>query len=192
MTVVVDPLTEAVAAAVQEARRHRNLSVADLALRSGVSRTMVGKIERGAVQPTAALLSKIATAFGMTLSELIARAEGDQVRLVRRDEQPVWSDPDTGYLRRAVSPPASGGLELVEVQLPVGARVPYSAEAYRFIDQQILILKGCLEFREGPVVHRLNAGDCLQLGPPDDCVFANTSSATCRYLVVLNKREYRS
>lgn len=189
MILAVDPLTEAVAAAVQAARQHRNLSVADLAVRSGVSRTMVGKIERGAVQPTAALLSKIATALGMTLSELIARAEGDQVRLIRRDEQSTWSDPDTGYLRRAISPPANRGLELIKVQLPVGANVSYPADAYRFVDQQIWILKGRLEFREGQVVHQLDEGDCLQLGPPEDCVFANTSSDACRYLVVLNKRE---
>ena len=75
---------------------------------------MIGKIERGAAQPTAALLGKLAGALGMTLSELIAQAEGiaeDRGRLVRLVEQPVWVDPDTGYRRRAVSPAPGGPLE---------------------------------------------------------------------------------
>ncbi|MFC7759045.1 hypothetical protein ACFQY4_14415 [Catellatospora bangladeshensis] len=99
----------------------------------------------------------------------------------------MWTDPETGYTRRAVSPSASTALELVEVELPPGAEVAYPAQAYRFINQQIWILSGRLRFVEGDQVHELDAGDCLQLGPPADCVFVNPTGAPCRYLVVLDK-----
>lgn len=33
----------------------------------------------------------------------------------------------------------------------------------------------------------LDAGDCLQLGEPADCVFRNPTSSPSRYLVVVNK-----
>jgi transcriptional regulator with XRE-family HTH domain len=184
-----DQLSARLAATVRSARDAQALSVSALAERSGVSRAMIAKIERGEAQPTAALLARLSAGLGLTLSELIARAEqpGDR-RLVRAAQQPVWTDPDTGYVRRAISPPAGGPLELVEVELPAGAEVPIAADSYTFIHQQIWVLDGHLRFVEGDEVHELDAGDCLQLGDPAPCVFVNPTRRACRYLVALSKR----
>lgn len=124
----------------------------------------------------------------MTLSELIASAEVQPDRLVRRSEQPVWTDPDTGYVRRAVSPDSHSMLQLIEVELPSLARVAMPRESYLFIDQQIWMLEGSLRFIEGEESHDLEAGDCLQLGEPQACVFENPGASACRYLVAIRKR----
>ncbi|MEV8374389.1 helix-turn-helix domain-containing protein [Kribbella sp. NPDC056861] len=183
-----DPLSASLAATLQSARLGRDLSVNALADRSGVSRAMIGKIERGEAQPTAVLLGRLSGALGLTLSELVARAEGGTGDLLRRAaDQPTWTDPATGYQRRAISPATDGPLELVEVELPAGAAVSYPADAYIFKYQQIWVLEGELRFREGEVVHELRAGDCLQLGAPVDCTFVNPTEAGCRYLVALVK-----
>src|SRR4051812_5669189 len=166
-----DDLTDSLAAAVKAARSERHLSTAHLAEASGVSRAMIGKVERGDSQPTAALLARLAAALGLTLSELIARAEGDTGRLLRAADQPTWTDPATGYTRRAVSPPAGRPLELIDVELPAGATVELPAASYELIHQQIWVLSGHLRFREGETIHDLLAGDCLQLGPPSPCAF---------------------
>lgn len=50
------------------------------------------------------------------------------------------------------------------------------------------MLQGHLRFREGGAEHELDAGDCLQLGPPAPCSFINPTPETCRYLVALTKR----
>ncbi|HWC78564.1 MAG TPA: XRE family transcriptional regulator [Pseudonocardiaceae bacterium] len=185
---MTDPLSVSLATTLRAARTDRGLSAGELAELSGVSRAMIGKIERGAAQPTAVLLGRLSGALGLTLSELVARAEGDERRLVRAADQPVWTDPETGYRRRAVSPPIGGPLELVDVVLPPGAEVAYAADTYAFIHQQIWVLDGQLLFREGEIEHRLDAGDCLQLGPPQDCAFVNPGERDCRYLVALTKR----
>ncbi|RBZ87829.1 LacI family transcriptional regulator, partial [Klebsiella pneumoniae] len=39
-------------------------------------------------------------------------------------------------------------------------------------------------FVEGNPRHEMQAGDCLELGPPNDCRFINESAETCVYLVV--------
>ena len=192
MTSMSDSLSASLAVTVHAARLARELSASALAERSGVSRAMIGKIERGQVQPTAALLGRLSAALGMTLSELVARAEVDDQRLVRATDQPTWTDPDTGYHRRAVSPATGGPLELVEVDLPAGARVSYPADAYAFIHQQIWMLEGHLRFREGDTEHELDTGDCLQLGPPAPCTFINPTLESCRYLIALIKRHARS
>jgi hypothetical protein len=96
--------------------------------------------------------------------------------------------PTGGYARRALSPATGGPLELVEVSLPPGAAVSYPADAYALIHQQIWIIDGTLTLVEGKVEHRLQAGDCLQLGPPAACTFANHTDRDCRYLVALARR----
>lgn len=184
-----DSLSASLAAAVHAARRARELSASALAVRAGVSRAMIGKIERGEAQPTAVLLGRLSAALGMTLSELVARAEGDDRRLVRAADQPMWTDPGTGYRRRAVSPATGRPLELVEVELPAGAEVSYPADTYTFIHQQIWVLEGRLRFREGDIEHELDVGDCLQLGVPAPCAFVNPTREACRYLVALTKRQ---
>jgi transcriptional regulator with XRE-family HTH domain len=184
---MTDPLTARLAATVHAARTVRNLSTSALADTSGVSRAMIGKIERGEVQPTAALLARLSGALGMTLSELIARAEGDDRRLVRAGEQPVWVDPETGYRRRAVSPPGGGPLELVEIEIPPATAVSFPPGSSTNAHQQLWVLAGRLRFREGEDVYELEAGDCLVLGSPAGRVFENPEQLPCRYLVALAK-----
>ena len=112
---------------------------------------MIGKIERGEAQPTAVLLGRLSGALGMTLSELVARAEEGTGDLLRRAaDQPVWTDPATGYRRRAVSPVTDSPLELVEVELPPGASVSYPADAYIFKTSNSGSSTGHLRFHEGP------------------------------------------
>jgi transcriptional regulator with XRE-family HTH domain len=184
-----DPISDAIAAAVRRERLRRGLGVRELADASGVSRAMIGKIERRETKPTAALLARLAPTLGMTLSDLVAAAEdGDAGRLSRHSEQAVWVDPATGYSRRAVSPAAGRPLQLIEVELPAHTEVPMARESYLLIHQQIWVLDGTLTFQEGAEVHELAAGDCLQLGPPADCVFANRGDVACRYLVALTSR----
>jgi len=172
-------------------REARNWSLAELAERSGVSKAMISKIERDEVSPTAALLGRLSGAFGLSLSQMLARAEQGGGQLARAAEQPLWRDPETGFTRRALTPP--GGpptpLELVWGELPPGQSVDYPAAAFAFIqDQQIVLLEGMLHFTQGAVLHELGAGDCLRLGPPEACRFHNPGDAPCRYLVVLLRR----
>ncbi len=176
----------ALAARVRSERTSREWSMDELAKRAGVSRAMISKIEREECSPTAVILGRLSGAFGISISTLLANAESDSRRLLRREEQQVWTDPETGYVRRAVSPVAGAPLQLVEVDLPPRTKLTFPASAYRFLHQQIWILSGRLIFREGSNEHDLRKGDCLQLGSPVDCTFENPSAAAaCRYLVAV-------
>lgn len=177
-----------ISARVKLEREARGWSLAALAERSGVSKAMISKIERVQASPTAAVLGRLSGAFGLPLSVLLALAERKAERLSVRDEQPVWQDPETGYIRRTISPANGGVLELLEVSLPPGVSVPYPASAFAFQHQQILVLSGTLEFTEGDRTYRLQSGDCLQLGAPADCRFFNPDTETIRYLLALTRR----
>jgi transcriptional regulator with XRE-family HTH domain len=185
MNTKVDILDQRLSERIRLEREARGWSLSELSERSGVSRAMIHKVERGDSSPTATLLAKLAGAFGLTMSSLIARAEMSQGRLSRRQDQAVWRDPQTGYLRRHVSPMSDLPLELVEVELPAGAEVPIPASAYALHRRWIWVSAGHLTFVEGLETHTLGVGDCLELGPPHDCVFRNAGAETCIYAVVL-------
>jgi transcriptional regulator with XRE-family HTH domain len=168
-------------------RESRDWTLADLAARSGVSRAMVSKIERGEASPTAALLGRLSAAFGLTMSQLFARMEDQPSgQVARAAEQPAWRDPETGFLRRSLSPPGPGPLELVWGELPPGAEIAYSAASRAFIaDQQLVVIAGELSIVLGCTAHALGAGDCLRFGPPGEVVFRNFGDARCRYVIAV-------
>lgn len=162
-------------------------SLDEVAARSGVSRAMVHRIEAGKASATASLLGRLAGAFGLSLSRLMALAEPAQGPMLRMADQPVWQDPATGLRRRQVTA-AGAPVELVAVELPAGAAVAYPPSAYRATAQVIWVMAGRLDFQEGAVTHRLQAGDSLALGPPAHCEFRNPAAAPCRYLVAVTPR----
>src|SRR5438445_11556508 len=100
-------------------RAERGWSLEDVAERTAISRATLSRLERSELSPTAAMLGTLCTVYGWTLSRLMAEAEARPPNLVHAAEQPQWKDPDSGYHRRAVSPPAPELRgELVEVHMP--------------------------------------------------------------------------
>ena len=64
-----------------------DLSLRDLAERSGVSAPMLSQVERGETSPTLAVAAKIAAGLELRLSQLLRLDEGDGVTVVRADER---------------------------------------------------------------------------------------------------------
>src|SRR5215470_10069558 len=134
VSIMVDPaaafgesnVNERIAMRVRQLRGERGMSLEALAVRSGVSRSMISLIERGETSPTAVTLEKLATGLNIALAALFDSPAGQSSPVARRADQALWRDPGSGYLRRNVSP---GGypspIQIVEVVLPAGAHVAY-------------------------------------------------------------------
>lgn len=173
---------------IKTERTSRDWSLTDLTERSGVSRAMINKIERGESSPTASLLGKLSGAFGISLSTLLARAENNHKgHLIRAAEQPIWIDPETAYVRTQITSlqDAETPLDITKVMLPAQQQIAYSAASFTHKCQIIWVYEGCLTFKEGNVEHQLNQGDTLQLGQPQDRVFKNNSAQDCAYIVTV-------
>ena len=181
----MDDSVTSIAERVRLEREARGWTLADLAARSGVARATISKIERCEASPTATVLVRIASAFDLTLAGLIARAEGDADRLVRANNQPVWRDPASGYLRRQIFERADHPLEVVRVELPPHAQVGMPASSYARIRQVVWVMEGSLVIEQGGVRYELESGDCLGFGPPADTTFLNESTRGCTYLVMV-------
>jgi transcriptional regulator with XRE-family HTH domain len=68
-------------------REGMDLSLRDLAERSGVSAPMLSQVERGETSPTLAVAERIASGLELSLSQLLRLDEGDGVSVVRADER---------------------------------------------------------------------------------------------------------
>ncbi|WP_420101855.1 helix-turn-helix domain-containing protein [Bosea sp. (in: a-proteobacteria)] len=167
-------------------RQARDLTLDDLARRSGVSRAMISRVERGDSSPTAALLDRLCAGLGILISALFHEERGSGP-FSPRAAQPVWTDPASGYLRRTVSPAGTGSrLEIVEVEMPAGARVLLEAPRAGFrLDQQIWLLEGELILGLGATEQRLTPGDCLAMLLDGPISFHNPGAVPARYAVVL-------
>ena len=72
-----------VGARVRSLREAMDLSLRDLAERSGVSAPMLSQVERGDTSPTLAIAEKIASGLDLTLSQLLRLDEDRHVVIVR-------------------------------------------------------------------------------------------------------------
>jgi transcriptional regulator with XRE-family HTH domain len=185
-----DTLDQRIAQRVRDLRSTQGLTLEQLSARSGVSRSMISVVERGESSPTAALLDKLAAGLGVTLNAFfeVPRAMGEPSPVVRHDEQAEWQDPDSGYVRRALSPPGvETPLQLVEVHFPAGAQVSYEAGAQRAgVHQQVWVMAGQLTVTVGMQRHKLAAGDCLAHTLDQPVSFRNPSRQPAHYLVALS------
>ena len=183
------PIDRSIAERVRTLRAEQGLTLDELAERSGVSRAMISRIERAEASPTAALLARLCEALGMTLSGFFAEVTDVSSPLSRRQEQRLWRDPHTGYLRRSVSPPGMPNrVDIVEVEFPPGARVSFPPRAEsRSMTQHVWLLEGALQMTIGETVHHLQPGDCLFMDLGDAFDFHNPGRSPARYAVILDR-----
>jgi transcriptional regulator with XRE-family HTH domain len=178
-----------IARRVRELRDAAGLSLDALAARSGVSRSNISLIERGESSPTAAVLDKLASALGVALAALFedkGAPEDAPSPLARVAEQPVWTDPASGYMRRSLSPAAPSPLQLVDVVFPAGQRVAYDSVPHNAdIHQQVWMIEGAMDISVGEQHWRLEAGDALAMRLDRHIVYHNPTRKQARYLVAL-------
>lgn len=177
-----------IAARLRQLRQDAGLSLDALAQKSGVSRSNISLIERGQSSPTAVVLDKLSSALGVSVASMFEAAPVPVTPspLARVADQPVWSDPASGYIRRNVSPPGVSPLQLVDVIFPPGQRVAFETSARDAdIHQLVWMIDGVMEIGHGPELWQLNAGDCLAMRLDAPIRFHNPGAKPARYLVAL-------
>ena len=138
---------------LRELRKRENLSIAELASRSGVSASVISKLERNVSTAELDTLYRIARALGTTLAELIALAEerGAQVANEERYRSGEFSFRRVGY----------GNIRCMRAVAAKGARL--STPELHKDDYEILwVLRGRVRFTLPNETHLLEAGQSIQ------------------------------
>src|ERR1700712_1538081 len=108
MTAAADPTIAAVGPRVKALREAMDLSLRDLAERSGVSAPMLSQVERGETSPTLQIASRIAAGLELRLSQLLRLDESGTVTIVRAQERRRGGSPEGGHAIEVLTSPLPG------------------------------------------------------------------------------------
>ncbi|MDB6047067.1 MAG: family transcriptional regulator [Gammaproteobacteria bacterium] len=193
-TAVSEDINARIAGRVRALRADLGMTLDTLAAKCDVSRSMISLVERGESSPTAVVLEKIATGLGVPLATLFEDSSASTDPVSRRGDRTPWRDPQTGYLRRNISPANfPSPIQIVEVALPAGARVAYETGARDVtIHQQIWVQEGSIEVTLGSVTHCLSEDDCLAMQLNEPVAFQNRTRKPSRYIVIVATERSRA
>jgi len=173
-------VAQRVAENLRELRRKRDLSLDELAQRTGVSRAGLSQIETRKTNPTLGVLWKIAAGLGVPFAELLGEAQ-PQICLLRRKDVPVLRSADRLFESRPLMPSAAGNqVEVYELRLAPRAR--HVSESHGAGTRELVaVISGSLRLTAGDRTETLAAGDSMLFNSNLPHVYENPGDAEARY-----------
>lgn len=188
----MDDINIRIAHRIRELRLARGYTLDVLAARCQVSRSAISLIERGETSPTAVVLEKLANGLEVPLTKIFTNetTSPSPQPFICRNEQAEWQDPETGYVRRTVSPPnLKLPFQIVEIEFPPHARITYEiSESSKVVQQQIWVVEGQIDIQLGKNSYALGEGDCLAMQLDQPVIYSNNSSQVARYILVVSNQ----
>jgi transcriptional regulator with XRE-family HTH domain len=158
-------ITDGVGLRIRALREGMDLSLRELAERSGVSAPMLSQVERGETSPTLQVAGKIASGLELRLSQLLRLDEDGAISVVRRGERRKGPTRARGHSYEILTPPLPGQrAELSRHKLAPGAQTggpgdpPMHEPGSR---ETALVETGALVLQCDGQRHELSAGDCV-------------------------------
>lgn len=160
VAVTVDSINENLGRRVKKLRADRGWSLEELAAASGVSRSMLSEIERERANPTLSVTYRIATAFDLSLQDLLENSEpASTIQTIRANDRSLIFRSDTQCQLRTLSPlNLEKDVEFYELRLPVGGALrsqPHVGGTREFLTVE----EGAVELRSGNSTEILAKGD---------------------------------
>jgi transcriptional regulator with XRE-family HTH domain len=174
---------------VRVLRRERGMTLEVLAGRSGVSRAMISKLERGEKNPTLVVAAKVAEGLGVSLSQLVGVEEKREVVVVPKERRMVVRDPDTGFERQLLSPSFGGrGIEFIKNVVPRGSGSGEFPPHRRGVEEYVVVERGRLRAFLGGEEYLLEEGDALYFEADVPHRFDNAGEGECSYYLVVDSK----
>jgi transcriptional regulator with XRE-family HTH domain len=174
---------------VRALRRERGWTLEVLAERSGVSRAMISKLERGEKNPTLVVAAKVAEGLGMNLSQLVSVEEKSKVVVVPRERRMTMRDPETGFERQLLSPSLGGrGVEFMRNVVPEGSTSGELPPHRRGVEEYVVVERGRLRAVLGGVEYVLEEGDAAYFEADVAHRFDNAGAGECSYYLVIDSK----
>src|ERR1700733_14593010 len=181
---------------IRALREAMDLSLRDLAERSGVSAPMLSQVERGETSPTLQVAKRIATGLELRLSQLLRLDEDGAVSVVRAGERRQGPGPVDGHSYEILTPPLPGQrAELSRHTLAAGAVTggrgdpPMHEPGSR---ETALIERGTVVLHCDGQRYELLAGDCVTFDAALNHHFENPGPEEAVLLAVLSAGLRRS
>ncbi len=174
-----------VSEALRRFRKQRDLSLDQLAVKSGVSRAALSQIEGARTNPTLSVLWKIAVGLEVPFQDLLEVPDEANAKLLRSGDAVVLRSADGRMESRLLSPSgASAAVETYELRFaPKGI---HRSEAHRKgTTETIVVLKGALRVSVEGSEYDLMTGDSLYFHADVPHAYENRSSHEARCVNVI-------
>jgi transcriptional regulator with XRE-family HTH domain len=160
---------------IRKTRLERHLSLDETARFTGVSKAMLGQIERGESSPTVSTLWKISTGLRITFSALLDTGTETYEPVSLENIQPM-QEQDGAMLLYGVFPfdPAAG-FEIFTILLKPGCSYTSPSHA-NVAEEYIMVSEGCLELAVGKQSFSLKKGMAIKFRGDEPHVYANPHS----------------
>jgi len=180
----MENLSAVIGANLAEIRRMRGLSLDKVAEMSGVSKAMVGQIERGESNPTVATLWKVALGLRIPFSELITEKR-TQVEVVHSADIPPVVDEAAGVKIFPLFPfECDRHFEIFLATLDSSASHASDPHATRS-EEYIILIEGAIEIIIGGDAYRLEAGDAIRCHADRPHFYRNLIDRPARFLNII-------
>ncbi len=161
------PTKEEVGRRLRMSRFKRDMTLKEVAARSGMSATHISEIERGKTSPTIGALQRIATALGERPAHFVEERDASLAVLTRRDQRATVYICDTEgtavhQMERLNADPPWATLRLFRTMNEPGEKV---TRPPRLGEVVILNVKGAAKITVGNESYVLRAGDTIQFPP---------------------------
>jgi XRE family transcriptional regulator, regulator of sulfur utilization len=153
-----------IGANIRARRTKQGLTLNVLAERSGVSKAMLSQIESDKVNPTVAMVWKIARGLDVDINELLA-GSGEPVRqfhLTRHDDIPVLDTDEEGLHMKVLTPLSLvEDLEMYLLTFSPGGELR-SRPHFPSTEEFLTVIEGHIRVRVGERVEDLRQGDFIR------------------------------
>ena len=179
-----------VGARLKHLRAAAGLTLEELCGRSGVSRAMLSKVERGEKAPTLTVIVRIAKGLDVPLTTLMgAGPEPATASVIRPSQRLTFRDPETGFERHVLSPSnIDSGVELLMHRIPPGQSSGL-LPVYNVPTEKFLVVQdGRLVVAIGTKRHELKSGDSFYFEVKEPYRFDNPGKTVCVYYLTIVRR----
>jgi transcriptional regulator with XRE-family HTH domain len=194
MAAAADPAAAAIGPRVKALREAMDLSLRDLAERSGVSAPMLSQVERGETSPTLQVAARIAHGLELRLSQLLRLDEDGTVTIVRRGEGRRGGK--GGHAYQVLTPPLPGlRAEVTRHSLQPGTETGGPGDPPRHepgARETATVESGALTLYVDGAEHSLATGDTVTFDADLPHHFANHSKEEAVLLAIVSAGLRRS
>lgn len=177
----MDDLQNHLAHMLKTQRGLRGWSLSQAAEVTGVSKAMLGQIERAESSPTIATLWKIATGFNLPFSLFIDGPDTPHDAPRQQKGLPAFRQPNLAMQVQTLFPfDAATGFEMLVIELAPGA-VSESAPHEAGVIEHAIVIEGQLELRVADVWQVIATGDALRFEADRSHAYRNGGAQPVRF-----------
>lgn len=180
----MDNISLIVAANLKRLREERKLSLDSVARASGVSKSMLGQMERGEVNPTISTIWKIANGLKLSFTELLNHPESEHEIMDIRQIDPLIEN--GGRFRNYPVFPFDSKRRFEVYTIEIDPEGSLSADPHPAGTQEFITLfSGTLTVRAGEENFTIGTGCSLRFRADLHHGYANTGLETCRMSMII-------